>query len=71
MNFGEFRKHTQHTHLYLVKPHGCWAEASGVYMPTPHFNHTFNPIENCKLRIDSIVISSEVEKPRISPRWSR
>jgi len=43
MNFGEFRKHTPYTHLYLAKPHGYWTEASGVYMPTPNFNPTWTP----------------------------
>ena len=40
MNFGEFRKDTPHTHLHLAKPHGCWAEASGVCMSTSHLDLT-------------------------------
>ena len=40
MYLGEFCKHTPHTHLHLAKPHGCWAEVSGVYMLTPNFNPT-------------------------------
>jgi len=40
MYLGEFCKYTPLTHLHLAKPHGCWAEASGVYMLTPNFNPT-------------------------------
>ena len=42
MNFEEFRKLTPHTHLLLVKPHGCWAEASGVYMSASHLDLTIS-----------------------------
>ena len=42
MNFEEFRKLTPHTHLLLVKPHGYWAEASGVYMSASHLDLTIS-----------------------------
>ena len=63
MNFGEFRKDTQLTHLHPAKPHGYWAEARGVCMPTPHLDLTLTfEVHPKNWTTKKNVISTNVER---------